>query len=102
MKLKQENLNLSSLDRFDLEQAIMQLWMIADDIDTLYKYFYERHEDMTVDDMANALLGLKQMAHMRGELAFEIFENMVKKGGFNEPRNATPFGQGAAAYEGSN
>lgn len=86
MKLRQEKLNLKKT-RFDLEQAIMSQWMIADDIKTLYEYFYERHESMTVDDLANALLGLHQMAHMRGDLAFEVFEQMIKDGQIRNPIN---------------
>lgn len=86
MKLKQEKLNLKKT-RFDLEQAIMSQWMIADDIKTVFDYFYERHESMTVDDMANALLGLHQMAQMRGELAFEVFEQMIKDGQIRNPED---------------
>jgi hypothetical protein len=84
MKLKQKKLNLKKT-RFDLEQAIMSQWMIADDIKTVFDYFYERHESMTVDELANALLGLHQMAQMRGELAFEIFEQMIKDGQIRNP-----------------
>lgn len=78
MKLRQPS-PLASETRFQLEDALMQLWGTAEDVDTLFKYFYERHDSMTVDELANALLGIKQMLHMRGELAFELFEKLLKE-----------------------
>lgn len=98
MKLRQEKLNLKKT-RFDLEQAIMSQWMIADDIKLLFEYFYERHESMTVDEMANALLGLYQMAHMRGEFAFEVFENMIKNRQIRDEYNENTQASFAATKE---
>jgi hypothetical protein len=78
VKLKQPSTLLNET-RFELEDAIMRLWGAAEDLDTLFKYFYERHESMTVDELANAILGIKQMIQMRGELAFELFEKLIKE-----------------------
>lgn len=65
--------------RFKLEDALMRLWGTTEDVDTLFQYYYERHDSMSPEDVANALLGIKQMIHMRGELAFDLFEQLIKE-----------------------
>jgi len=65
--------------RFDLEDAIMRLWGSDQDVETLFKYYYDRQGEVDVEEMANALLGIKQMIQIRGELAFELFEKLIKE-----------------------
>ena len=65
--------------RFDLEEAIMNLWSSDQDVDTLFKYYYDRQGKVDVEEVANALLGIKQLIHMRGMLAFELFEKLIKE-----------------------
>jgi hypothetical protein len=65
--------------RFELEDAIMRLWSSDQDVDTLFKYYYERQGAVDVEEVANALLGIKQLIHMRGELVFELFEKLIKE-----------------------
>lgn len=62
-------------DRFDLEQNIMKCWNVTDDIDLVYKNVME--SDMTNDDIANALLGLKTLYNMKFEELFSNFETLV-------------------------
>jgi hypothetical protein len=50
---------------FDLEDAIYKVWQTADDIETLYKYHGDAEKPMTEDQIANTLLGLKQIQEMR-------------------------------------
>jgi hypothetical protein len=50
---------------FDLEDAIYKVWQTADDIETLYKYHGDADKPMTEDEVANTLLGLKQLHEMR-------------------------------------
>lgn len=57
----------------------MRLWSSDQDVETLFKYYYDRQGEVDVEDMANALLGIKQMIHIRGELAFELFEKLIKE-----------------------
>jgi hypothetical protein len=64
-------------DRFDLEQDIMKCWNITDDIDMLMENVMER--DMSTDDIANALLGLKTLYNMKFEKMFADFETLVHK-----------------------
>jgi len=51
--------------RIDLESAIMKAWQIVDDLDTFYRYHGDAKKPMTEDEVANTLLGLKQIQEMR-------------------------------------
>jgi hypothetical protein len=48
-----------------LEDAIYKAWQTSDDLETLYKYHGDAEEPMTEDEVANTLIGLKQMHDMR-------------------------------------
>jgi hypothetical protein len=50
---------------FDLEDAIYKVWQTADDIELLYKHHGDSPTSMTDDEVANALLGIKQLHDMR-------------------------------------
>ena len=63
---------------FDLEQNIMKCWSVTDDIDTLYKNVMERPK-LTTDDIANVLLGMKTLYHMKFEECFGSFESFVSE-----------------------
>lgn len=76
MKLKEGR--LKKVDWYDLDQEIMKVWSVADDIDVLFEHFYENHESMTVDDMANLLLGLKHMLHIKCEKLYNTYEMVLK------------------------
>lgn len=65
-------------DRFDLEQNIMKCWNVTSDIDLVYENVMERDE-MTKDDIANALLGLRELYEMRFEKLWQNFETMGKE-----------------------
>jgi hypothetical protein len=56
---------MKKYNHFDLEDAIYKVWQTADDIETLYKYHGDAEQPMTEDEVANALIGLKQMHEMR-------------------------------------
>lgn len=76
---QKEKSPFASPNRFDLEQAIMALWGTTEDIKLLFEHYYEHHDSMSVDDMANVLLGLQQLVHMRGQKTFDIFERIVRE-----------------------
>lgn len=63
------------VDRFDLEQGIMKCWNVTEDIDLLYENVME--SEMTKDDIANALLGMKTMYEMKFNKLFNCFETLV-------------------------
>lgn len=65
-------------DRFDLEQNIMQCWNVTDDINLLYENVMEK--DLTPDQVANTLLGMKQIYEMKFNKLWDNFEKLVAEG----------------------
>lgn len=65
-------------DRFELENAIMNAWNTADDIELLADAVL--NEELTTDEIANALIGLKQLHSMRAKKTFDIFESLIESG----------------------
>jgi hypothetical protein len=63
-------------DRFDLEQNILNCWNIVDDIGMLYEGVLEH--DMSTDDIANTLLGLKTLYQMKFDKCFQSFETCLR------------------------
>ena len=76
-----------STTRFDLEQSLMRCWSTADDVDLLLKEYLDGPKPMTEDEMANALLGIKTLHHMRCKEAFNIFEQLTQRGELDGQRN---------------
>ena len=74
----------STLDRFDLEQQIMNCWSVVDDIDSVYKYVGD-HEDFIgmdpnhSDKIANLLLGIKCMYDVKFDNMFRTFETLIRE-----------------------
>jgi len=64
---------------FDLEQSIMQCWNVCDDIDLLYSQTMDRSTPLTQDEMANILLGMKSLYHMKFEKCFDEFEDVCRQ-----------------------
>ena len=65
-------------DRFDLEQQIMACWNVTSDIDTLCESVCE--SDMTTDQIANILLGMKQLYELKFDKMFRTFEQLIQDG----------------------
>ena len=63
-------------DRFDLEQQIMACWNITSDIDTLCEGVLE--SDMTTDQIANILLGMKPLYELKFDKMFRTFEELIQ------------------------
>ena len=63
-------------DRFDLEQQIMACWNVTSDIDTLCEGVLE--SDMTNDQIANILLGMKQLYELKFDKMFRTFEQLIQ------------------------
>lgn len=67
------------MDRFELEQAITQMWSTSDDLDLLLDHVVG-HDDLTTDQIANTLMGLKELHNMRVQRVFDIFEALIHDG----------------------
>lgn len=72
------------VDRFDLEQCIMNCWQVTDDIDILTEHVLER--DLDVDTISNALIGMKTIYQMKFEKCFEVFEQCIRNDAFSKDR----------------
>ncbi len=69
-------------DRFDLEQEIMNVWNIIEDIDMIVSHFidspkYSHMPGDIADDLANKLLGLKEVYLLRFDRLWDTFEECV-------------------------
>jgi hypothetical protein len=58
---------------FDLENAISQAWQTSDDLELFFKHHGDAPKPMTEDEVANTLLGLKQLHDMRCEALMDMF-----------------------------
>ena len=62
----------------DLEDKIMGVWSTCEDIDTfLYRYLDSPAGDMSEDDIANTLLGIKTLHDQRCQKLWDAFEKVV-------------------------
>ena len=62
---------------FDFENEFIKTFHIIDDIDLLYENVMDN--DMSKDDIANVLLGLKKIYSMRFEKSFDLFEKLCNE-----------------------
>ena len=65
--------------RFDLEQQITQCWNLTDDLDTLIESIYDGDKEPTLEEICNALIGMKQLCEMRFHKLFKTFEKHIKE-----------------------
>jgi hypothetical protein len=72
---------LESVDRFDLEQDIMACWNVVDDLDVFLSRYLDGPE-MSEDDVANVILGIKSLYQLKFQKCFDTFEQLLANGGF--------------------
>jgi hypothetical protein len=72
---------LEDIDRFDLEQEIMACWNVVDDLDVFLSRYMDGPE-MSEDDVANVILGIKSLYHLKFDKCFATFEQLLANGGF--------------------
>jgi len=61
-------------DRFDFEQQIQKCWLVTDDIYELAEGVLE-HE-LTTDQIANVLFGMKEMYELKFNKLWDMFESV--------------------------
>ena len=67
-----------SLKRFELEQSILNCWNITDELNLLYESIIDNNRgEMTLDKIANILLGMKELYNLKFEKCFEDFEGTI-------------------------
>ena len=77
------NSNLQPINRFDLEEKIMETWQTVTDLKTLYRNI----EYMDEDQMLSAVDGLSIFADMRCDSLFRTFESMLHNERLDRERN---------------
>jgi hypothetical protein len=63
----------------DLEDEIMKVWATVDDVKTLHWAFLDRREQMSEDEVSNALLGIEALMQLRCEKLFEVYSQILRK-----------------------
>ena len=69
------------IDRFDLEQQILDCWKITDEIQLLNKNVLEgkvHGDEMTKDEISNFLLGLQSIYELKFDQLFDTFSKLVQ------------------------
>jgi hypothetical protein len=66
------------MNRFDLEYQIMDCWGVCDDIQSILDAMDIR--ELTEDELANILIGLKQLYQLKFETTFNTYEYMIHDG----------------------
>ena len=83
----------------DLEDKIMSVWGTVEDIDTfLYRYLDSPAGEMSEDDIANTLLGIKTLHDQRCQKLWDAFEDVLKSNTEARHRGSGTFnGSGSVA-----
>jgi hypothetical protein len=68
---------MEKIDRFTLEEQIMQCWGVTEDLDMIY-HTEALYQDE--DRMMNVLLGVQELYKIRFQRLFDTFEKMVHEG----------------------
>lgn len=79
---------LEDIDRFDLEQEILACWNVTTDLD-VFLHRYLDGPEMSEDDVANVILGIKSLYELKFEKCWNTFEQLLKNGGFTSKLNVT-------------
>ena len=64
--------------RFELEQALQELWQISDDLQLVVDNIL--NGDMADEEVANILIGLRKIHLLRCQKADDIFEELISNG----------------------
>lgn len=65
------------IDRFDLEQYIMQAWITSEDLDLFLWKLMDSPEKMSEDDIANMIIGIKALHDARMNKLWHCFEELL-------------------------
>lgn len=65
------------MDRFNLEEKIMNCWQVVDDLKTVYhsEKLYKNE-----DEMQNVLLGMFTLYQLKFEELFDTYEKLIQEG----------------------
>ena len=63
---------------YDLEQPIVDCWLVCDDLETIYRQIDDGERDPTQDELINALIGMRQLYQWKFEQLFYKYEQVLK------------------------
>jgi hypothetical protein len=68
--------------RFDLEEVITATWATADDLGLVIEAVLDDAISAKTDPdkLANLLIGIRELAKLRNDKVFQIFESLVSEG----------------------
>jgi len=72
------------MDRFNLEEAIMSVWQMENDLGLLVEQYYDAPKPMTQDEVANVLIGLKELHGLRMNKLWDTFTRCYKLDDYKE------------------
>ena len=78
-----------TVDRFDLEEAIMRCWQTADDLSFLTEQMFDAPTPMSEDETLNVLIGLSTLHSARCQRLFDVFEAMLESDAISNYKSAT-------------
>jgi hypothetical protein len=64
--------------RFELEQALQELWQISEDLQLVVDNIL--NGDMADEEVANTLIGLRNIHLLRWQKTDDIFEELISNG----------------------
>lgn len=64
--------------QFDLEQQIHACWNVTTDIDAIFEGVCDNDPALTEDQIANALLGMRELYELKFNKLFHLFEQTMK------------------------
>lgn len=74
-------------DRFDLESAITAAWQTENDLELFVEQYYDGSKIMSQDDVANVLIGLKELHSLRMNKLWDTFTRTYKLDDYREVEN---------------
>jgi hypothetical protein len=66
------------VDRFNLEDAIMQAWQTEQDLKLFLEYYMDASEAMSEDEVANTVLGIEKIHSIRMSKLWQVYKQTFK------------------------
>lgn len=87
------------MNRFDLEEAIMQAWHTEQDLELFLEHYMDGAKEMSEDDVSNAILGLWKIHSMRMCKLWQVFQQTFKLDEFSAQKCTERSKEGAGKCE---
>ncbi len=75
-----QKLSDKPLDRFDMEDRIMEMSSVIEDLDTLLYMIGDAPEPASEDQIMNTIIGIQEIYKSRHERLTNTFASLIKQG----------------------